>query len=392
LLRRLTPALLALSLPAAAAVQDPNPAKSAIPDDKDPVTTASGLRYSVLRAGEPDGDHPAIGDRVTVHYTGWLTDGTEFDSSRRRGEPARFALGRVIPGWNEGLQLMTRGTRCKFTIPPDLGYGERGFGAVIPPKATLVFDVELIDFEKAPAFVALPAEGRSKTESGIEYVIEEAGRGEPLTAADHVELHYAVWTTVGEPVMSYFDERAPVRTAIGDLRLPFLRELLLTLREGGSCRAEVKTADAFPGSRPPALGDAATCIWMVKAAKVFAVPAFVAPDKDKLTRTDSGLQYQVLVEGSGRKPAASDRVRVHYAGWLEDGTLFDSSHGRGEPAAFELSGVIPGWTEGVQLMAEGSTYLFVIPPALAYREAGHPPKIPGNATLVFRVELIEIVR
>lgn len=107
--------------------------------------------------------------------------------------------------------------------------------------------------------------------------------------------------------------------------------------------------------------------------------------------TPSGLQYEVIVEGSGEKPVASDDVRVHYEGTLIDGTVFDSSYARGEPIEFNLSMVIPGWTEGVQLMTEGSTYRFVIPSELAYGSGG-AGTIPPNSVLIFKVELISIVK
>ncbi len=106
------------------------------------VTTASGLQYQVITAGS--GKSPATTDSVTVHYRGTLQDGTEFDSSHKRGEPATFPLNRVIKGWTEGLQLMKEGATYKFTIPPDLAYGKRGAGALIGPDATLNFEVELI--------------------------------------------------------------------------------------------------------------------------------------------------------------------------------------------------------------------------------------------------------
>ncbi|KGJ92170.1 FKBP-type peptidyl-prolyl cis-trans isomerase [Thalassotalea sp. ND16A] len=106
--------------------------------------------------------------------------------------------------------------------------------------------------------------------------------------------------------------------------------------------------------------------------------------------TESGLQYQVLTAAEGAKPMASDTVKVHYKGTLTDGTTFDSSYDRGEPIEFPLNRVIKGWTEGVQLMNVGSKYKFVIPSDLAYGPSGTGP-IPGNATLVFEVELLEII-
>ncbi|MBL1375989.1 FKBP-type peptidyl-prolyl cis-trans isomerase [Zobellella iuensis] len=107
--------------------------------------------------------------------------------------------------------------------------------------------------------------------------------------------------------------------------------------------------------------------------------------------TESGLQYEVLTQGEGEQPAAEDVVTVHYVGTLVDGTQFDSSVDRGEPASFPLNQVIPGWTEGVQLMPVGSKYKLFIPADLAYGESG-AGTIPGNAVLIFEVELLDIER
>lgn len=107
--------------------------------------TDSGLQYEVIEAG--DGERPGAEDTVTVHYRGTLLDGTEFDSSYSRGEPATFPLNGVIPGWTEGLQLMPVGSTYKFYIPSELAYGERGAGQAIGPNSTLVFDVELLEIQ-----------------------------------------------------------------------------------------------------------------------------------------------------------------------------------------------------------------------------------------------------
>ncbi len=109
-------------------------------------TTPSGLQYVVEKEGE--GAQPTAEDEVTVHYTGKLINGTVFDSSVNRGEPATFPLNRVIPGWTEGVQLMKEGAKYRFFIPSDLAYGPQGVPNVIPPHSTLIFEVELIKVNK----------------------------------------------------------------------------------------------------------------------------------------------------------------------------------------------------------------------------------------------------
>ena len=109
------------------------------------TTTNSGLQYKIIKLG--DGEKPHKGDNVSLHYSGFLVDGTMFDSSYGRNQPFEFPLGagRVIKGWDEGVALLSVGTKAKFIIPPHLGYGSRGAGGLIPPNATLIFEVELLE-------------------------------------------------------------------------------------------------------------------------------------------------------------------------------------------------------------------------------------------------------
>jgi FKBP-type peptidyl-prolyl cis-trans isomerase len=246
------------------------------PDDvaappADAEKTASGLVSKILRPGKGT-THPAKTDVVTVHYTGWTTDGESFDSSESRGKPVSFPLDKVIPGWTEGVQLMVAGEKRRFWIPEKLAYkGKEG-----RPAGMLVFDVELISF-KAPAAREVSSD--------------------PTKTPDDVQ-------------------------------------------------------------RPPA--DA--------------------------KRTASGLSYKILKVGTGeRHPDRSSSVTVNYSGWTNDGKLFDSSYARNEPATFRLNRVIPGWTEGLQLMVEGEKRRLWIPESLAYAGQG-----PVNGDLVFDVELIKI--
>ncbi|MDX1630952.1 MAG: FKBP-type peptidyl-prolyl cis-trans isomerase [Thermoanaerobaculia bacterium] len=119
---------------------------------------------------------------------------------------------------------------------------------------------------------------------------------------------------------------------------------------------------------------------------------FLAQNRERegVKVTESGLQYEILKEGTGENPGPEDRVTVHYKGTLVDGTVFDSSHERGEPATFPVGGVISGWTEALQMMKEGAHWKIYLPPSLAYGEQGAPPKIGPNQALVFEVELLEV--
>jgi FKBP-type peptidyl-prolyl cis-trans isomerase FklB len=130
-----------------------------------------------------------------------------------------------------------------------------------------------------------------------------------------------------------------------------------------------------------------------KTENLKAAQEFLAENKKKaeVKETASGLQYMVLNEGTGESPTASNVVKVHYHGTLPDGTVFDSSVERGKPAEFPLNRVIPGWTEGVQLMKEGAKYRFFIPPDLGYGERGAGPNIGPNQLLIFEVELIDVM-
>jgi FKBP-type peptidyl-prolyl cis-trans isomerase len=356
------------------------------------ATSPGGVKVEWLAEGKP-GTAPAAGDVVKVHYTGTLTDGKKFDSSLDRGEPIRFVLGvgMVIKGWDEGIALLDEGAKAKLTIPWSLAYGEQGRGKVIPPKADLVFEVELVSVTKGPAFRASDPAKQKATESGLKWEAIEEGSGEPPGTDDLVNLRCTIWTTEGK--IAFSSAALPTRlvTRAGGAQLTplaekFMPEAVRMMKPGGSCRFEVPAAIGWGKTRVvPNVGEDETTIWQIDLVRILRLTPL---DPDKTKRTASGLEYEVLAEGSGASPGPGATVLVHYIGWLEDGKEFDCSYRRGKPAQFALGGVIRGWTEGLQLMKPGATYRFRIPPALAYGEKGMGATIPGNATLVFEVDLL----
>ena len=215
------------------------------------VKTASGLEYTEVKAG--DGPAPQAGDIVSVHYTGKLTDGKKFDSSVDRGQPFQFPLGagRVIKGWDEGIALMKKGGKAILTIPPELGYGARGAGGVIPPNATLVFEVELVDIlAGAPAAPTKVNEADYQTTpSGLKYYDFAVGDGATPKKGQQVAVHYTGWLTDGKKFDSSLDRGEPLVFPIGVGQvIQGWDEGVLSMKVGGK-RQLVIPAELGYGSR-----------------------------------------------------------------------------------------------------------------------------------------------
>jgi FKBP-type peptidyl-prolyl cis-trans isomerase len=237
------------------------------------VTLPSGLQYKIVKSGPKTGASPGVRDTIKVHYEGKLLNGTVFDSSIARGQPADFPLRGLIPAWIEAVQLMHPGDEWILWAPPSLAYGDNDRGP-IPGGSVLEFKMSLIDFTPAP----------------------------------------------------------PVP-------------------------------------------DAATFLTANKSA-------------EGVVTTASGLQYKVVRAGppDGGSPKADDVVAVYYQGRLLDGTVFDATAG-GDPAVFQVGGLIPGWVEALQLMKPGDQWTIWTPPSLAYGEKGDEV-IPANSVLEFQMVLV----
>jgi peptidylprolyl isomerase len=203
--------------------------------EEDVNTTSSGLQYVLLEQG--DGAMPESGELVSVHYTGWLDDGTVFDSSVERGTPFQFPLGQgvVIAGWDEGIALLNEGGRARLIIPSELGYGEAGSSGLIPPGATLVFDVELIEIVPgSPDSPHEVSDGQyTETESGLRYFDIEPGEGGPPEEGQVAFLNFTAWLEDGTKLGSTLDSGQPIPYVLGSGELfPGFEEGISSMQMG----------------------------------------------------------------------------------------------------------------------------------------------------------------
>jgi FKBP-type peptidyl-prolyl cis-trans isomerase len=381
----------AVAAPAAEGAGDiPAPADVAAPP-ADAERTSSGLATKLLEKGTGE-VRPKPWDQVKVHYTGWTTDGKMFDSSLKRGEPTTFGVEQVIAGWTEGLKLMAAGEKRRMWIPEPLAYkGQPG-----RPAGMLVFDVSLLEIIPgvapipAPEDVAAAPADAKKTASGLAYKVLTKGKGkEHPSKYDRVTVQYTGWSTDGKMFDSSVQRGTPSVFAVGQV-IEGWTEGLELMSTGDKLRLWIPEGLAYKGRPGPPKGMLVFDVELVAIEKMPApppVPKDVAAAPKDAKKTASGLNYKVLKRGQGKAhPKPEDRVEVHYTGWTTDGKMFDSSVARGRPMTFGVTQVIPGWTEGLQLMAEGDTTRFWIPEELAYK--GRPGAPQGM--LVFDVQLLKI--
>lgn len=355
-------------------------------DEADIQTTASGLRYVILETGS--GDLPVAGDTVNAHYSGYLVDGTKFDSSLDRGTPFAFPLGQgsVIQGWDEGFALLQPGAKALLIIPPDLGYGTFGSPPTIPADATLVFDVELLDVQAARRPVEVAEADYTVTDSGLKLYDIEVGNGATPANGDIVTIEFAVWDAVtGELYGSSEQNGRPIGFPLGANQMfPAMEEGVATMQVGG-VRQLYMPAALLVGSGLPEENDIIFEVELVElGAAGPAEPTEVADDA--FIEVEGGVRYADISVGDGPALAAGEVVQVHYTVWLDDGTRLDSSYDRNSPEVlpFGSSGV-PGWNEGlVGINVGGVRQIYV--PAEIVGDIG----LGQTTGLLFEVEIVGV--
>lgn len=367
--------------------------------NNDFITTNSGLKYKITKQGK--GEFPKAGDRVWVHFIGKLANDSVFDNTLETGSRDFYlGQGQLIKAWEEGLKLVRQGGAIVMIVPPELGYGNIEYNGV-KPNSTLIYEVSLIQIDRGESIEAFDIDGLElkKTKSKFKYYIVEKGdSAKPIKKGDNAYVHYTGFLNDGSIFDSSHKKGKPVRITVGGGQVFKGWDLGLQLmNEGGKYRFifPAKLAYGKKGFKNiiPPNATITLDVELVKITPEIKVEKWEAADKEIL-ETESGLRYIVFNPGSGDFVQKDGVVEVHYSGYFMNGKLFDSSVKREEPIKFPVGAgvVIDGWDEGLQLMKKGAKFQFIIPAHLAYGEEGAPPQIPPNSTLIFDIEIINIIQ
>lgn len=360
-------------------------------------TTASKLQFLELTPGE--GATPKAGDLLTLHFTATLPDGTEFANTRQQsGSPIQliYLKDQILAGMDEGLGLMKAGGSAKMVLPPELAFGAEGYPGMVPANSQVLLEVELIRVSQPPTPPEITEADLTTTASGLKYAELAAGEGEAVTAGDVVRTNYTIWVQGAQDAeyiaSSLEGEPLSFVQGAGEAVFPGWDEGMLGMKAGGKRLMIVPPALGLGETGGGGIPANAILLVQVELLEIQKQPELSRLPESELTTTASGLKYADLVVGEGPAAESGQTVVVHYSGWLEDGTLFDSSVTSGQPFSFTLGAgnVIQGWDEGLVGMKVGGKRQLVIPAELGYGETGAGSTIPGGATLIFEVELIEI--
>ena len=360
------------------------------------ITTESGLQYLEITAG--NGRAPQSGDIISMHFIASLTDGTELVNSYTDGQPGTVIWGQnnLLPGWEEAIGLMKAGGKAKLLLSPELAFGAEEVGG-IPPNSQIVLEVELLSVEAPPVPTSVVADKLVKTASGLQYYDLTKGQGAEAAVNSNVSTHFTIWvkTDTGYDYIGSSKGQEPLDfvVGLGDSVFPGWEEGVTGMKVGGKRYLVIPPELGMGETGSSQIPGNATLVMEIELMDVIEPRVATKVDEKDFITTESGLKYFDLKTGTGDSPQAGQSVVVHYTGWLEDGTQFDSSVDRDEPFSFVIGqgNVIPGWDEGVLSMKVGGKRQLVIPAELAYGETGSGGVIPPNATLIFEVELLEIL-
>jgi peptidylprolyl isomerase len=352
----------------------------------DGKTASSGVVHKVIAPGT--GEEPArINDSVSLHYTGWTTDGVMFDSTAISDETVQYRVANLLPGLAEAVLGMVEGETRRVWVPEELGFkGETG-----KPAGMLVFEVQLVSIDERglappPDVAAVPGHA-TLLESGLAYRILEPGIGTERPAPeDAVSVNFTCFYADGR-LIDDTHPRGPVGFSLENT-IPGFSEALPMMVRGEKRRLWVPESMANLSDPPLYEGTIVFDVELLDFFKKMDVPPDVSGIPPDAERTESGLAYKILRPGTGdRRPKFKETVVVEYGGWTRDGKMFDSSYDHGAFGRFKLDESMPlGWNEALQMMVVGERRRIWIPEELAY---GGAPDRPAGM-LIFEVELREI--
>lgn len=380
------------------------------------VQDKSELQVDVTRAIHCHESRQARdGDKVTVHYGGFLKDGKKFDSSFDRSQPFTFTLGvgQVIPGWDKGLMNVCKGEERHLVVPSHMAYGDKGAGNVIPPGATLLFDIVVVDVERVENEDDLKEkEEELRREEEEKRKLEEKRRREELKLREEEEKQRNEEITRREEEEKRRKEELERREEVEKNRLEELKrrekELERRKEEEKRVKEELERRKEEVERRKQVAQDnkrkeeqeAQKSKAQEGTRRKQEEEEYEYYDEDDYyydypSACGTGeLEVKVTYSPSRCRRTASngDKLTMHYVGKLESGTQFDSSVDRNKPFEFTLGvgQVIAGWDAGLEGMCVGETRTLVIPPDQAYGSDGVGSVIPACSTLVFDVELLDI--
>lgn len=345
-----------------------------------------GLKKLILKAGE-SWQTPFPGDEVEVHYTGTLSDGTRFDSSLDRGTPFRFKLGQgqVIKGWEQGIGSMKKGEKAIFTIPPELGYGETGSPPLIPPNATLQFEVEMLSWTSV----------RDICKDGglLKKTVRDGERWAYPKDADEVLVKYEARLEDGA-VVSRSSEGVEFYVKDGYL-CPAFSAAVKTMRKGEKATLTVKPQYAFGERGFEVVENKVT----VPPNSTLTVDLELVSWKNVVDITDDKkVLKKTLKEGEGyERPNEGALLKVKYTGKLENGTVCERKGSDEEPFEFIASEeqVIDGLDRAVMTMKKGEIAMVTILPQYGYKDTKIQrdlATVSPNSTLIYEIELISFVK
>ena len=370
-----------------------------MPSKKKEVSkTESGIEYTILK--KANGAAVAKGELVEIVYKGMYNDKKVFYKTPKKST-RKFVVGSTFAakGLVEAVQLLKVGEKGVFKMPKKLAFTSTDTFPESAADSLITYEIELKSVKVCPALqtplVAAQLKDTLNGPSGLKVIIAGKGKGAQVKKGGSVYIHYSGYLMNMMPFDASVGRGVPIKTVIGKgMVIKGWDEGIAMLSVGDTARLIIPAAMGYgnraAGKIPANSNLIFDVIVLDYQAPIVAVPYKV--EGKEVKKTASGLEYVVVKEGSGKSPIKGSKVSVHYTGYLQDGSTFDSSVERGDYFQFNvgMGRVIQGWDEGILMMKEGSKYRFIIPYDLAYGEAGYPPVIPAKSTLIFDVEMVKV--